>query len=562
MKKIYLNITIILIAFLAFGFFIYSRVKDASTIIEARKYQNNGNYEKSAELYLKALKETPNNFNFYRELAIIYRHTGEQIKLKQIFNDGLKVNPDDKYFLVNAGWMNFKDKKYAEAEKQFEKVFNKDKKNANIAFMYARTLQEEGKFREALEIFQIALKNGFDKKRCHLNIASIYECGFNDYKKALEYYNLYLEEATDKDKKIVDKIKDFTQWNIGEKLEQEGKYAEAIEEYNKQLKGGNTSIAVYSRLGRAYRKNCDFLTGESIYVKALGKYENNYYILNNLGSLYFKIERYKDALSCWFDAIKKDPEKPNAYYNLGTLNTKLGNFDKAEEYYLKALQKGYDRADVYIQLYQMATKYMKNRDKAVEYAYIVREYPQYINALLPIDRTEPRKTEETISEKETKKEDIKSENNIEQQTKEKQKQTEIKTENENKEESKKEDIKSEKVEQQTKEEQKQTEIKTENENKEESKKEDIKSEKIEQQTKEEQKQPEIKTENTLPETKETVKENKEPEKEKINQITEENKKEEIKQDIKQKDNKKEEQKNTKEKIDSDNEIPAFSAPPI
>ncbi len=523
MKKIYLNIIIILIAFLAFGFFIYSRVKDASTIIEARKYQNNGNYEKSAELYLKALKETPNNFNFYRELAIIYKHTGEQIKLKQIFDDGLKVNPDDKYFLVNAGWMNFKEKKYAEAEKQFEKVFNKDKKNANIAFMYARTLQEEGKFREALEIFQIALKNGFDKKRCHLNIASIYECGFNDYKKALEYYKIYLEEATDKDKKIVDKIKDFTQWNIGEKLEQEGKYAEAIEEYNKQLKGGNTSIAVYSRLGRAYRKNCNFLTGESIYVKALGKYDNNYYILNNLGSLYFKIERYKDALSCWLDAIKKDPEKPNAYYNLGTLNTKLGNFDKAEEYYLKALQKGYDRADIYIQLYQMATKYMKNRDKAVEYAYVVREYPQYINALLPIDRTEPIKTEETISsEKETKKEDIKSENNIEQ----------------------------------TKEIQKQPEIKTENEKKEETKKEDIKSENNIEQTKEIQKQPEIKTE---PELENKTSDN---EIQKTNQVTEEKKEETKKEEIKQKDNKKEETKNTQEKIDSDNEIPAFSAPPI
>ena len=552
MNKLYLNIIIISIIFLSFCFFIYLRVKDASTIIEARKYQNNGNYKKSAELYLKALKETPNNFNFYKELVVIYKHTGEEKKLKEIFDNGLKVNPNDRYFLVNAGWMNFKGKKYSEAEKQFEKIFSKDKKNANIAFMYARTLQEEGKFREALDMFQIALKNGFDKKRCHLNMASIYECGFNDYKKAVEYYNLYLEEATEQDKKIAEKIKDFTLWSIGEKLESEGKYNEAIAEYNKQLKDGNASLAIYSRLGRAYRKNCNFLTGESIYVKALGKYDNNYYILNNLGSLYFTIERYKDALSCWLDAIKKDPEKPNAYYNLGTLNTKLGNFDKAEEYYLKALQKGYDRADVYIQLYQMATKYMKNRDKAVEFAYVVREYPQYTNALLPIDRTEPRKIETTEQETSETKE-TKPENKIPEIKESPKTIEENKTELENKEEIKEKEIEQDK--------QKGTEEETNNsenkipqiketvrENQNVENKEETKEKEIEQDKPKATEEETNNSENKIPQIKETVRENQNIE----------NKEEFQKKELKQ-DKTNETKKSTD---DSDNEIPAFSAPPI
>ena len=557
MNKLYLNIIVILIAFLLLGLFIYSRVKDASTIIEARRYQNKGNYEKSAELYLKALKETPNNFNFYKELAHIYKHTGDNQKLKKIFNDGLKVNPDDKYFLINAGWMNFKDKKFAEAEKQFEKVFNKDKKNANIAFMYARTLQEEGKFREALEIFQLALNNGFDPKRCHLNMAAIYECGFNDYKKAIEYYNLYLKESNKKDKKIEEKIKDFTQWSIGEKLEAEGKYAEAITEYNKQLSSGNTSIAVYSRLGRAYRKNCNFLTGESIYVKALAKYDINYYILNNLGSLYFTIERNKDALSCWLDAIKKDPEKPNAYYNLGTLNTKLENFDKAEEYYLKALTKGYDRADVYIQLYQMATKYMKNREKAIKYAYVVREYPQYTNALLPIDRTEPIISTESINtENIENKEEKPTTNKIEEDIKN------SKEDTTNNVESTKNSTEQTEIEKESKSEKENTNIEepipveTPTTNITDQQIKEKENTNIEPKTEESKEKIETKSEpNKIEAQKTPLEVNDKKEETKTKDVI---KKEETKK-VKEQEPKKEVKNN---KIDSDNEIPAFSAPPI
>lgn len=344
----------------------------ANTFIKADEYVKKGDFENAARLYADASSKDPDNIKYYIKLAEIYTKTKDMPKLKKTFEGGLKADGKNKYFLVNAGWMEFQSKEYAKAEERFRKAAEEDPKNPKIHFMHARALQEQGKHKEALSAFNKALQYGFDSKRCYLNIALIYEYGLHDYENALINYDKYIESGSDP--KISAKIKDFKEWSRGEKLESEGKYRQAADEYERALQNTPDSVALYSRLGRACRKAGDYPRSERAYLKALSKHPDNYYILNNLGSLYYDLavindnaERYDNAEACWKDAIKKAPSKPNAYFNLGSLYAKKRMYGESEAYYLKAKELGYDSTEVAMQLYWIHYNFTKNQKKTKEY---------------------------------------------------------------------------------------------------------------------------------------------------------------------------------------------------
>jgi tetratricopeptide (TPR) repeat protein len=71
---------------------------------------------------------------------------------------------------------------------------------------------------------------------------------------------------------------------------------------------------------------------------------------NNLGALYSDLNRFAEAEEAYRQAIAKDPNYSTAYYNLGNLLDDLKRFAEAEEAYRQAIAKGPNDAKVYSNL--------------------------------------------------------------------------------------------------------------------------------------------------------------------------------------------------------------------
>jgi len=70
----------------------------------------------------------------------------------------------------------------------------------------------------------------------------------------------------------------------------------------------------------------------------------------NLGTIHFRLRRYREAERFYLGAIQADPEYPLAHFNLGNLYDEEGRLDEAEQYYRGALRLNPNYADAHFNL--------------------------------------------------------------------------------------------------------------------------------------------------------------------------------------------------------------------
>jgi tetratricopeptide (TPR) repeat protein len=70
----------------------------------------------------------------------------------------------------------------------------------------------------------------------------------------------------------------------------------------------------------------------------------------NLGTIHYRMRRYRDAEKFYQQAIEADPHYPLAHFNLGNLYDEEGRLDKAEELYKSALGLNPQYADAHFNL--------------------------------------------------------------------------------------------------------------------------------------------------------------------------------------------------------------------
>ena len=70
----------------------------------------------------------------------------------------------------------------------------------------------------------------------------------------------------------------------------------------------------------------------------------------NLGTIHYRMRRYREAEKFYAQAIQADAAYPLAHFNLGNLYDEEGRLDKAEEYYKAALRLNPQYADAHFNL--------------------------------------------------------------------------------------------------------------------------------------------------------------------------------------------------------------------
>ncbi|MEK7450167.1 MAG: tetratricopeptide repeat-containing serine protease family protein [Planctomycetota bacterium] len=188
----------------------------------------------------------------------------------------------------------------------------------------------------------------------------LYENG--KYKEAIESY----QEAI--------RIKpDYVQahCNLGDAYKKSGEFPKAIESYKQAIRIKPDYVQAYYNLGNAYYESED-------YPKAIESYKQSIRIKPdadahcNLGNTYYESGDYPKAIESYKQAIRIKPDYVQAYCNLGKAYYESGDYPKAIESFKQAIRLKPDLADAH---YGLGVSYLliSNRNSALEEYKIIKE---------------------------------------------------------------------------------------------------------------------------------------------------------------------------------------------
>ena len=222
-------------------------------------------------------------------------------------------------------------------------------------------LYENGKYKEAIESYQEAIRIKPDYVQAHCNLGDAYKKS-GEFPKAIESY----KEAI--------RIKpDYVQahYNLGNAYRKSGEFPKAIESYKQAIRIKPDYVQAYYNLGNAYYESED-------YPKAIESYKQSIRIKPdadahcNLGNTYYESGDYPKAIESYKQAIRIKPDYVQAYCNLGKAYYESGDYPKAIESFKQAIRLKPDLADAH---YGLGVSYLliSNRNSALEEYKIIKE---------------------------------------------------------------------------------------------------------------------------------------------------------------------------------------------
>lgn len=214
-----------------------------------------GNFNEAALRFNSIIKEDPNNYASYFQLAQIYYELGDLPKAEAAGQKALDLDPSDEWHYVFLGQIKVGKGDYSGASDVYEKMIqNLKTKDIELYFDYVMLLEKAEKYDKAVEVLhQMDQKFGpnddilFEKIGAYLKT--------NQHK-----------EAISEIKSII--AKDTTQYKyygyLGDVYEQSGQQDKAIESYNKVLKHEPDNVLAIYSLSDIYSKNGDLSQQEQV----------------------------------------------------------------------------------------------------------------------------------------------------------------------------------------------------------------------------------------------------------------------------------------------------------
>jgi len=253
-----------------------------------------------------------------------------------------------------------------EAVLEFEKAKELDDNNHNIYFKLGSNYARLGRLKEAIEALKYVIKLRPTELQAHYLLALVYSTQ-KDYTKAASEYEIILKSlASDEPDNI--EIYGY----LGQLYYSQGKYQEAIEQFEKILSLEPKNANVMYLLGSLYLEVDKRTEALNLFLKAVDIDPEHDGCLNTLAYLYAEEGiNLDDALSFINRALAIDPDNGAYLDSLGWIYYKKGEYPEA----LKHLQKAdsilhdpviYEHmGDVYFAL-QEPDQAKKNWDRSLE----------------------------------------------------------------------------------------------------------------------------------------------------------------------------------------------------
>lgn len=121
-------------------------------------------------------------------------------------------------------------------------------------------------------------------------------------------------------------------------LRSKGKYAEAVDEFNKTILLKTDYSQAYFDLALTLQKMNKIAAAVEAYKKSVAYDPTASGAWNNLANLYFRYGKYPEAAQYMLNAVANSPNEPDFRTNLGIIYLEMGQKDKAREAFTSALQ--------------------------------------------------------------------------------------------------------------------------------------------------------------------------------------------------------------------------------
>lgn len=208
--------------------------------------------------------------------------------------------------LFDRGKQHFENKNYPRAQQYFTRILRSGLRFADVHNMLGIIHHIDGKFNNAIESFEEALKINPNYTEATLNLAVLYN-DLGEYKKAKELYGRIRKRgpSPDLDPILKGKIANMHAF-LGDTYRGVGKYIEAIEEYKKSLKICPTFVDIQTKLGISYRENNQKDQSLKELSQAIKKNPNYTPAQIQLGVSLYAAGQKQKAGKIWEGVLKKD----------------------------------------------------------------------------------------------------------------------------------------------------------------------------------------------------------------------------------------------------------------
>ncbi len=355
----------------------------------ATGYLKLGKIESAVEAYRDALEVFPDNDTLLYELKDILKKEERYAELIDIAKRILALHPDDfnnlldlarafmalenyddaehyllraleikktKDVYVMAGDLYFKMKKYEDAVKYYKNGL-KIEDDPEVRYSLAKCYYKLNDLNTALKEIRKALRK--KKEARFYLLASKIAMDLNNIRYALRYgrealklkdspeirilLSRILLNAGEYDE-VVHVLKDLAKSGniealeiLGEALEKNERYDDAVAIYERILEIDNNNIGALQGLGRIYLKNENYEAARDVFEKIVKIMPESKEVNENLAFIYEKLGDYSKALKYINQAIILDPENKFLYSTKGIILMKMELYDDAKKTFEKAL---------------------------------------------------------------------------------------------------------------------------------------------------------------------------------------------------------------------------------
>lgn len=310
---------------------------------EGKTYHNNGEYDKSIEIFKKAVELNPNEYLNWQWLGRSYYERDSYGDEENALNSLLKaveLNPNDDSNWYWLGILYGMNSQYDKEKESFLKATELNPNNADNWYKLGISYFNDKQYDKAIESFSKAVELNPNDDKNWDNLANSYQMN-GQYDKAIEPSLKAIE---------IDPNSRYYWFKLGISYYYNERYREAIDSLSKALELLNIeedkedfwdtdSSADYRYwLGRSYYMNDQYQEAINYLSKAVELNPDDYFNWYLLGSSYLNFEDYDNAVYSFNQSIKIDPNNSFTWNDYGVALVNLNRIDEAKIAVSKALE--------------------------------------------------------------------------------------------------------------------------------------------------------------------------------------------------------------------------------
>ena len=316
------------------------------------------------------LKEAQ-NLNFAMPVNLI-KDKIRNIKITSLKESGIEDYKKTAEHWFYLGYVYVESGKYKEAIDSFEQALRIKPDYAEVHYNLGYVYVKLGKYKDAIDSYKQAIRIKPDLEMAHNNLGIAYD-DLGKYKESIESF-----------KQAIRINPDYTEAhiNLGVAYGNSGKYKEAIESFKQAIRIKPDYAEAHYNLGNTYSLSGMYKEAFESFKQAIRIKPDYAEAHNNLGLTCDDLGMYKEAIESFKQAILINPDDVEAHNNLGYAYNKSGMYKEAIESFKQAIRIKPDYAEAHNRL-GLAYEYSGMDREAIEsFKQAIRIKPDYAEAHL------------------------------------------------------------------------------------------------------------------------------------------------------------------------------------